>query len=416
MRLLMLPMRFPLESGESYLTTELADALVADGHKVSVLQLAWDGEPGRATEELVSNAGVRVVRIYPRCVGWAGSLVRRASKFWLSSRHVGREAERTLDLAQFDALVSWMPAIAFAPVVRRAARKVPHRLLFIWDFFPDHHAEIGRIPKGPAAWLARAWENNLLKTFTTIFCTLPGNARYLRDHYRLETSQQVYVAPIWTALEPIPAVGRAAVRERHGLPKRGPIAVFGGQLSAGRGLDQMLDSAALAEELTFLFVGDGALATEVDRRARTAPNIRRLPAMRSAQYRELLQACDVGMVATVPGLNSFATPSKTLDYLKASLPVVAALEPGNEFGSLLEQWQVGKVVPFGDASGFAGEALFLATDRAFHTRLSQRTYSCLVDNFDVRLTVAKILDAIRERPGTRRMIRTTTQKPAWVAR
>jgi glycosyltransferase involved in cell wall biosynthesis len=416
MRLLMLPMRFPLGAGESYLTTELADALVAAGHQVSVLQLDWDGEPGQATEELVSDAGVRVVRVYPRCFAFAGDMMRRASKFWLSARHVGNEAERTLDLAQFDAIIAWMPAIAFAPVLRRAARGVPRRLLFIWDFFPDHHAEIGRIPKGPASWLARAWEQSLLKIFSDIFCTLPGNALYLRDHYRIDRSQQVHVAPIWTTVEAPPSADRFALRKRFGLPLDRPIAIFGGQLSAGRGLGQMLEAAELAEDVTFLFVGDGPQAVDVDRQASKLPNVMRLPAMSVADYRQLLQACHVGMVATVPGVSSFATPSKTLDYLKADLPVVAALEPGNAFGALLEQHRVGKSVPFGDASAFARETSFLATDRAFRSGLSERTYNCLVDNFDVRLTVAKIVEAIGERPGKRSRASTTTQKPAWVAR
>ena len=156
MRFLLLPMRFPVGAGESYLTTELADALVEAGHEVDVLQLDWDGEGGRPSERLTGARGVPVLRVSPRSIGSAGKLVRMASKFWLSARHVGREARRAIDMSRVDAVIAWAPAVAFAPVIRLAEEAgVRHRILFIWDFFPDHHIEIGRIPRGPLSWLAR---------------------------------------------------------------------------------------------------------------------------------------------------------------------------------------------------------------------------------------------------------------------
>lgn len=395
-------MRFPLEPGESYLTTELADALVDAGHEVEVVQLDWDAQPGGASERLTSARGVRVLRICPRAIGRPGSLAYRASKFVLSARHIGREVRRRISLAEFKAIIVWTPAIAFAPVVRRAARAgVNRRILFIWDFFPDHHAEIGRLPHGPVRWLARRLEESLLRTFTTIFCTLPANRDYLRQRFRLAPCQQVRVAPVWTKLEAAGSVDRARVRARYSLPAHALVAVFGGQLTAGRGIDQILEAAVLADRrdssLTFLFVGDGPRAKSLAELAPSRPNVLHLPTMPAADYRELLGACDVGMVATVPGVTSHSMPSKTLDYLKAGLPVVAAVEPGNEFAGLIEQRDVGRAVPFDDASAFLCAATFLAADPHFRDGLRARTYSCLADLFDVRLTVSAILEAAGER-------------------
>jgi hypothetical protein len=39
----------------------------------------------------------------------------------------------------------------------------------------------------------------------------------------------------------------------------------------------------------------------------------------------LISACDVGIVCTVAGVDS-SFPSKTIDYLRAGLPIVAAVE------------------------------------------------------------------------------------------
>jgi hypothetical protein len=122
------------------------------------------------------------------------------------------------------------------------------------------------------------------------------------------------------------------------------------------------------------------------------------------------------MIATVPGVTSHTTPSKTLDYLKAGLPVVAAVEPGNAFAALLERRGVARAVSFCDADAFQREAGFLALDPDFRKLLGERTYSCLAEIFDVRLAVSAILDAADERHETNSSTRNPALNAAWVAK
>lgn len=398
-RFLMACMQYPVGTGQSYMTTELADALVARGHEVTALVIDWQAPTGTTPTRMVTPGGVTVIRCAPRAIDWGGGMVRAASKFVLSGRHVAQTARAMIDLTRFDVMLAWMPAVAIAPLLPLVERAgVGHRLLFIWDFFPDHHREIGRIPGGLLFLVARTWERRLLRRFSTIFCTLPGNADYLRAHHRLEPDQRVIVTPIWSETAAPPPVDRAAQRSRHGLPPDRPIAVFGGQMIEGRGFDQMLDAADAADAagspLVFLFVGDGRLAPMVCDRARHRDNVRYLPAMPRAAYLELLGACDVGMVATVPGVTSFAIPSKTVDYLRARLPVIAAVEHGSDFAAMLERYGVGRSVPFGRPDLFQREATRLATDPRLRERVRTAAPRCLDERFDVRHAVAAIERAI----------------------
>ena len=398
MRLLMVCMQFPTGPGQSYMTTELAEALTTAGHEVEVLHLDWSAAPGGPTEMFVTEGGVRLVRCAPRALAGLGAWVWAASKFVLSGRHAARVARELFELEGFDAVIAWMPAIAIAPLlplIRRAG--VRHRLLFIWDFFPDHHRQIARIPAGPPYWIARAWERRLLGQFTAIICTLAGNADYLRRHYRVTEEQRVLVTPIWSDTSPRPPVDRAAIRARHGLPADRPIAVFGGQLVAGRGFEQMLAAADLGgtagSSLLYLFIGDGRLAPELRARAAERPNVAWRPPLSREAYLDLLGACDVGMVATVRGVTSFSIPTKTIDYLRAGLPVIAAVEPGNDFVSILERYGVGAAVPLDAPEAFRLQAERLATDP--ETRLAAREGAaiCLDEVFDARHAVAAVLDA-----------------------
>ena len=398
MRFLMICMQYPLGSGDSYLTTELADALVGAGHQVEVLLLDWGAPPGGDPEELISSTGVRVLRCSPRRFDKAGSTVAHASKFVLSGAHLARVARTELDLGAFEAAIAWMPATAISPLIQMLERAgVKHRILFIWDFFPNHYREIGRIPRRLPYLVARAWERRLVRHFTTICCTLPGNADYFRRNYPLRTEQRVRVTPIWCDPTSRPPVDRTAMRRRHDLPPGRPIAVFGGQLVAGRGFEQMLaaadDASRMQSSLLFLFVGAGPLSTIIRERADPRGNVRWLPAMDRASYLDLLGACDVGMVATVPGVTSFSIPSKTLDYLRAGLPVIAAVEAGSDFIDILHRYKVGAAVPFGDAASFRREAERLATDPQVRAGIRAATRRCLDEVFDVRHAAREVLDA-----------------------
>jgi glycosyltransferase involved in cell wall biosynthesis len=399
MRFLMICMQYPLGSRDSYLTTELADALVGAGHEVEVLLLDWSAPPGGDPEELISSTGVRVLRCSPRRFDKAGRTVAHASKFVLSGAHLARIARTELDLGGFDAAIAWMPAAAISPLIPMLERAgIRHRILFIWDFFPNHYREIGRIPGGLPYLAARAWERRLVRRFTTIFCSLPGNEDYLRRNYPLRPQQQVRVTPVWCDPTPRPPVDRTAMRRRHDLPADRPIAVFGGQLVAGRGFEQMLaaadDASHMQSPLLFLFVGAGRLSTVIRERADARANVRWLPPMDRASYLDLLGACDVGMVATVPGVTSFSIPSKTLDYLRAGLPVMAAVEAGNDFIDILHRYRVGAAVPFGDAVGFRREAERLATDPQVRAGIRAATRRCLDEVFDVRHAAREVLDAV----------------------
>jgi glycosyltransferase involved in cell wall biosynthesis len=393
MRFLMACMKFPTGPGQSYLTTELAQALVAAGHEVEVLLIDWDAAPGEPDGPCPDWKGVRVVRCTPRLIAGLGGLVRHASKFMLTGRRARRLTRDHFELDRFDAFIAWTPALSFGPCVGMARKAgVAHRLLFIWDFFPDHHREIGRIPGGAPFWLARALEQRLMDAFNVLLCTLPQNADYLRRHFRVRPSQAVRVTPIWTDVVPIPDADRSAVRRLHDLPEDRPIAVFGGQLVEGRGFEQMLAAAAVGRErgasLLFLFVGEGRLAPML--RGLGSDNVLWRPAMPRDAYLQLLTACDVGMIATVPGVSSFTIPSKTLDYLRAGLPVVAALEAGNDFSALLERYGVGRTVAFEDAIGFFSTAQALAMGPS----VEPAALRCLDEVFHVRHAVASVLEGV----------------------
>lgn len=400
MRFLFLTTIYPAP-GDSYMTSELAHALRGRGHEVEVLHINWRAETGTATRERDDN-GVRVVDVAPRAFQRFGKVAYRISKFLRTSRHSANELSDRFELDTFDALVAWTPALTASGSLRRAQRAgIAKRLLFVFDFFPIHHREIGTVPGGPIYIAAKRMEEALLRRFTTIICNLSANISYLRRNYRIAPDQRVVFTPLWSVIDTLAPPPAGEIRIRYGLPEGEPIAIFGGQMVEGRGIELMLDAACEAEKagsaLQFLFVGNGRLANLLAQAAKDRGNVHYLPAVPREEYGQLVVACDVGMVATVAGVSSFSFPTKTIDYLRGGLPVVAAVEDGSDYLEILTGHEVGEGVGLSDAKGYfeALERQVAAADVAF----AQRARKALKDVFDVRHT-ADLVVAEVERSET----------------
>lgn len=399
MRFLFLCTTFPKDARDSYMTSELAAALVSAGHDVDVLHLDWNGEFGARTERSRSQDGYDIVRVGPRTIrGW-GRIAQRASKFLLTSRHAAREMEKSFDLQAYDVVIGWTPALTIAAPLKSAMRAgVDKSLLFIFDFFPIHHMEIGMVPRGPVYWIAKAWENRVYRKFSAILCNFPGNVSYLKKHYRLRSSQRVSSTPLWSVIDRPDKRDPAEVRRHFGLPVDRRIAIFGGQITEGRGIELMLQAADEAHhagsELIFLFVGDGRLVPEVQARAVAGGNVMHLKGVPRDLYLTLVSACNVGLVATVPGVSSFSFPTKTIDYLRAGLPVVAAVENGSDYVEMLSRYEIGEAVSFGDPQGFFRTADRLGGQKMGDSAFEAKSQTCLDEVFHVRRTVAAIENAL----------------------
>lgn len=133
----------------------------------------------------------------------------------------------------------------------------------------------------------------------------------------------------------------------------------------------------------------------VEAEAAQRANVFYLPGVPRDDYLAAVAACDVGLVATVPGVSSFSFPTKTIDYLRAGLPVVAAVEPGSDYLDILLEFDVGEGIEFGDAAGFFAAAERQAARRG--PELRARARRCLDEVFHVRHTADTVLAAVAHR-------------------
>ena len=207
--------------------------------------------------------------------------------------------------------------------------------------------------------------------------------------------------PLWGEIAPPSARPKEVTRRDYGLPTDRKILVFGGQITQGRGVEEMLAVATLAQEarpdLAFLLIGEGRLVELVEEHIAAGGNNvmyrRRIP---RTDYLSLIAACDFGIVCTVAGVESSSFPSKTIDYLRAGLPIVAAVEQDSDYREFLRRWNIGISIPAGDATALFAAVIRMADDLEMNANITRNARACLEEVFDVGPAVKRVLDAIQQ--------------------
>lgn len=366
---------------------------------MSVLHLNWNASRGSPTRIMKGFHGEKIIDIAPRALGRPGSLAYKISKFLLSNLHARREMKKHLIVEDYHTTVSWTPGIAIGmPLVYAIRGGIKKHVLFVFDFFPIHHLEIGLIPTGLVYRTAKILENHVYRKFTAIICNFPSNIQFLYKNYPIRQTTRVLSTPLWSDISAIQSEPRAATRLKYDLPADRPIAIFGGQITEGRGIEQMLAAAehahAKCSNLLFLFVGDGRLRPAVAEKAKALDNVRHIPGVGRDEYLAIVNCCDIGMVATVKGVSSFSFPTKTIDYLRAGLKIVAAVEKGSDYLKLISKYNLGAAVDFDDAEGYFEVAEQLVVDMQNGDDGGDMSRRCLEEVFHVRHSADVLLDAV----------------------
>lgn len=352
MKTLMICTLFPLETGNEYLTNELARALSDRGHEIQVVVIDWNAPTGGKTVETTIN-GVRVLAFAPKGVDGFGWFAAKASKWILSPLFAALEMRKRLSRQHFDYMISFSPLSSVSALVLAARWLFASRSYLVqWDFFPFHQRAIDLVPNPIAFHLVRLMEQSLIRKMDTIGCMSPKNIEYFKRHYRLRPEQRVELLRIWGDTTPVLYQSRETIRARYEIPFENPVAIFGGQMTQGRGINELLAAAAIAKDensnIRFLLIGDGRLSGMVESHiAKGGDNViyrKRIP---RGDYLALASACDVGIIATVRGVGVPTFPSKIIDYLRAGIPVVASIEESTDYGEFIEQWNLGIAVKAG---------------------------------------------------------------------
>ena len=351
----------PLRSSGAVQLRDLAAELGSQGHDVTVLVAS----PGlRRPWQIEKLGAVTVVRLAAPRTKDVG-LIRRAFAELLMPFSMRRNLHRSpLGGVKWDGIVWYSPSIFLGPLANALKTTSGCRgYLIVRDIFPEWAVDMGLMGRGLPYRLLKFVANYQYEVADVIGIQSPGNRGYF-ERWTRRLPEKVEVLQNWLA----PAMPGFCSISVAGTPLAGrTIFVYAGNMGIAQGMSVLLDLAEglkARQDIGFLLVGRGSDAMALRRSAqeRGLANVLFYDEIEPAEIAGLYAQCHVGLVALDPRHRTHNIPGKFLSYMQAGLPVLAAVNAGNDLVALIESEGVGRVGTDGSAITLAGLAVDLVLE------------------------------------------------------
>ncbi len=211
--------------------------------------------------------------------------------------------------------------------------------------------------------------------------------------------------PNWADLDEVtPQVRSAnALLKDLGLADRF-VVQFAGNMGRTHDPDVLLDAARrLSGEprMHFLFVGNGARFQKIGERVRSDDlrNVTVLERQKRGSLATMLGACDLAVIAFLPGMAGVSVPSRIYNILAAGRPLLAVADPDSEAARLIQEKSIGWVVRPGDGEGLAVAIREAASDpRRLHD-MGARARAVVESEYSLGLAGERYRSLVQETLG-----------------
>jgi glycosyltransferase involved in cell wall biosynthesis len=339
MKVLLICTKYSVQEGSSWLTDSLAEELAKE-HEVVVICLDW-----AATHKhdicFVQN-GVKVNMLAMDKYYFKGVLGKLV-KWFFSARWKFRSVDESIKNERFDLVVNFSPALIMNYFARKLKKHTGVVYLVLWDFLPFYDFEFGVIPKFLRG-VFKFFENRSFNSCNKIGLMSPENSSFILGNYRLKRTVSPEILPIWgpNSILPRDHASYLAARKLNDVADE-LVCVFGGQLVRGRGIGKLIELARFSKvakiPARFFIFGDGPQRDLIlkDIHENGISDIVSYKGWCPRdEYLNFLKGADLGLVFNSGAAIVPTFPSKTVDYLRAGVPVLAFVEDATDFGHILE--------------------------------------------------------------------------------
>jgi glycosyltransferase involved in cell wall biosynthesis len=372
--------------------SEIAEELTNRGHSVTVLT----GFPNYPTGALAVGyrlrpflreviRGVPVLRVFE--IPYHGQ-----SALWRSLNYLSFDfaaAMAAFAIPRPDVMYVFLPplTVGVSAWVLSALRRAPF-VCDLQDIWPDEALMSGLMREGIVSRSLRVLERFVYaRASHLLVITEEARTNILRKGV---TSDRISVLPHWYPAEqtfqqpPPPEILEEARRDLRAGDRF--VVTFAGNLGLVQGLSTVLQAADRIRsrtDIAFRFIGDGSDRQRLERMATELKldSVAFLGQRPSVRMAPLLAASGALLVQAAPGpLNQLLLPTKTLAYLAAGRPVIAAMDGAT--ATLIREAEAGLTVPPGDPAALANAIEHLAAMSAAQlAEMGRRGRSFVLERF-----------------------------------
>lgn len=381
----------PEQAPIGYMIRELAQAMTAAGHDVTVVT-GFPNHPSGTVfggyrkrwclKEVVDGVNLRRTYLYTKPGAGKLSRILTFLTFTLSSGLallLGRRKDLIFAVFQPLSVGLTLPFIAKI--------KGSKLILNVQDLHPDVPIELGLVRNPLFIRMLRSVERFGYRRASglAVIC------HQFKSHCVRKGGQgeKIVVIPNWIDVnEVVPGDRENGFRTELGLSRDHVIVLYAGTIGLVSGAEIVVTAASLLEKnlpaARLLFVGEGPAVAGLKRQVEESrlSNVLFAPFQARERLSEVQAIADISLVTLLKGKGRSSVPSKVLGYMAAGRPVIASVDSDSETASLVRRSGCGVVVDAEDGTALASAVVSLARDPALRRRLGMSGRNYLEAHYD----------------------------------
>lgn len=403
MNILFIFSRHSENPNDSTLTKDLSDEFFRQGNNITVVTML-EKKYNRETQLKMEN-GYEVLRVKTGNYFDLKSKIEKGITVLTMPRDIKREVIKNLGDKKYDLIIAHTPFVSSEAIVKPLKEyfNCP-AFLILWDIFPQNGRDIGLINNSLLFNFFKWKEKKMLSLYDRILCMSEGNMEYMKKNYPYLKKENIKLLRNWAIIKPREVVNKKEIREKYGYKEEEFIVIFGGNMGKPQKLENILylaENILDYDDVKFLFIGSGTEKNRLEKysKNKNLRNVKFLNQVPREDYEKLTAACDIGIVSlderfTVPNF-----PSKTTDYFKLSLPILASLDScaAKDYGVFLtEKAKGGVFAQAGDIEELYEKFMLLYTNEELRKELGENGRKYYEENLGVDKAYETIMREIKD--------------------
>lgn len=363
---------------DSTLTKDISDEFYKQGHNIKVVTML-EKKYKKETQLKIEN-GYPVLRVKTGNYFDSPGKIEKGRTALTMPRELEKAVKKYFKGEQFDLIYTHTPFVSNAKLINNLKKYYKCKAcLHLWDIFPQNAKDINILNNKILLKFFEVQEQKMYDAFDYIGCMSKGNLEYMKIRDKNIKLDKYFILKNWAQIKEKLVYDKKSIREKYGYTENDFIAIFGGNMGKPQKLENILELAKkslIDKTIKFLFVGKGTERNLLENKVKNEKisNIKFLDYIPREDYELVTAACDVGLVSlderfTVPNF-----PSKTTDYFKLELPILASLDfcAAKDYGKFLQDEVKGGLFALaGDIDGLYNQLLKLKNNSELRKELGK---------------------------------------------
>tara|TARA_A100001015_G_scaffold272276_1_gene326715 strand:+ start:8103 stop:9290 length:1188 start_codon:yes stop_codon:yes gene_type:complete len=344
----------------------------------------------RETSNFSNFEGIKIIRIKSPVLKNISFLKRAFNETILPLILIKNIFFSKINYKDFDLLIWYSPSIFLWPVALfiKIHSSCPSYLI-LRDIFPNWALDLGLLKKGIPYYFFKIIEYFQYIVADKIGVQTKSNLSYFRGMLG-PFSKKTEVLNNWLSKYGEIPIERNLYSK---LPKDRNILIYSGNMGKAQNLRLWLELAKhTRDENFFIFVGRGTEKESLKNLSKEDEliNVLFLDELDKEVLNSLYGFCHVGIISLSVNHKINNIPGKLLSYLQAGLPVLAAVNPGNDLKKILEHFRVGESIEDNSSSHLKENLKKLLVQLNNDKNLKERCIELWKNEFSTEAAVKKI--------------------------